>query len=141
MLRKDTNMSPDKSITDQAAAAARPPFTVWLLVPLMIVMALISVAGAFIFAFPTGELIYYIVGTLLIVACIGYAIIIWRLRRGERAIWTAALILPIVHTLVLNVLDLVQFGAIPSENYPFIGITLAIVVLLLLPATRNFFGK
>ena len=88
-----------------------------------------------------GGLLGYIIGTLLIVFGIGYAIIAWRLRRGERAVWIAALILPIVHTLTLNITDLVLYGAIPSEDYPFMGVALIIVVLLLLPTTRRFFTK
>lgn len=35
----------------------------------------------------------------------------------------------------LSKLDVVLYGAIPSEDYPFMGAALAIVVLLLLPAT------
>ena len=88
-----------------------------------------------------GGILGYIVGTLLIVFGIGYATIVWRLRRGERAVWIAALVLPIVHTLTLNTLDLVMYGAIPSGDYPFMGVALAIVVLLLLPVTSRFFTK
>jgi hypothetical protein len=87
-----------------------------------------------------GGLLGYIVGTLLIVVGTGYATIAWRLRRGERAVWIAALVLPIAHTLELNTLDLVLYGAIPSEDYPFMGVALAIVVLLLVPDTRRFFA-
>lgn len=87
-----------------------------------------------------GGLLGYIVGTLLIVVGTGYATIAWRLRRGERAVWIAALVLPIAHTLGLNTLDLVLYGAIPSEDYPFMGVALAIVVLLLVPDTRRFFA-
>jgi len=104
-------------------------------------LAFVSIVGSFLFAFPLGGPLGYIVGTLLIVAGISYAIIAWHLRRGERAVWTAALVVPIVHTLGLNTLDLVLYGAIPSEDYPFMGVALAIVVLLLLPTTRRFFTK
>ena len=134
-------MSADKSVNNRAAAAAAPPATVWILTLLIGALALVSVVGSFLFAFPLGGLLGYIAGTLLIVAGIGYATIAWRLRRGERAVWTAALVLPIVHTLGLNTLDLVLHGAIPSEDYPFMGVALAIVVLLLLPTTRRFFAK
>jgi hypothetical protein len=104
-------------------------------------MAFVCVVGSFLFAFPMGGLLGYIVGTLLLVAGIGYATIAWRLRRGERAVWVVALGLPMVHTLGLNTLDLVLYGAIPSEDYPFMGVALAIVVLLLLPTTSRFFMK
>ena len=134
-------MSLDQSVNNQAAVAARPPATVWILTLLIGAMAFVSVVGSFLFAFPLGGLLGYIVGTLLIVAGIGYATIAWRLRRGERAIWTAALILPIVHTLGLNTVDLVMYGAIPSEDYPFMGVALAIVALVLLPTTRRFLVK
>jgi hypothetical protein len=105
------------------------------------VMAFVSVVGSFLFAFPMGGLLGYIIGTLLIVFGISYATIAWHLRRGERAVWIAALVLPIVHTLTLNTTDLVLYRAIPSEDYPFRGIALTIVVLLLLPITRRFFKK
>ncbi len=134
-------MSLDKSVNTHAAVATRPPATVWILTLLMGAMAFVSIVGSFLFAFPLGGLLGYIVGTLLIVAGIGYATIAWRLRRGERAVWTAALVLPVVHTLGLNTLDLVLYGAIPSEDYPFMGVGLVIVVLLLLPTTRRFFAQ
>lgn len=134
-------MSSDKSVPTHSATATRPPATVWILTLLIGVMAFVSIVGSILFAFPMGGPLGYIVGTLLIVAGIGYAIIAWRLRRGERAVWTAALVLPIVHQLSLNTLDLVLYGAIPSEDYPFIGVALVIVVLLLLPTTRRFFTK
>ena len=104
-------------------------------------MAFFSVVGSFLFSFPLGGILGYSAVTLLLVAGIGYATIAWRLRRGERTVWTAVLVLPIVPTLGLNTLDLVLYGAIPSEDYPFMGVALAIVVLLLLPPTRRFFAK
>jgi hypothetical protein len=134
-------MSSDKSVNNHAAVSVRPPVTVWILTPLMVLMAFMCVVGSFLFAFPMGGLLGYIVGTLLIVAGIVYATIAWRLRRGERAVWTVALVLPIVHTLGLNTLDLVLNGAIPSDDYPFMGVALVIVVLLLLPVTRRYFTK
>lgn len=134
-------MTLDKSVNNPAAVAVRPPATVWILTLLMGLMAFVCIVGSLLFAFPMGGLLGYLVGTLLIVAGIGYATIAWRLRRGERAVWIAALVLPIVHTLGLNTLDLVLYGAIPSEDYPFMGVALAIVVLLLLPVTRRFFTK
>lgn len=134
-------MPSDNSVDNHAAATVSPPVTVWILTVLMGLMAFVSVVGSFLFAFPMGGLLGYIVGTLLIVFGIAYATIAWRLRRGERAVWIAALVLPIVHTLTLNTTDLVLYGAIPSEDYPFMGIALVIVVLLLLPTTRRFFTK
>ena len=134
-------MSSDKSVDNHAAVAIGPPATVWILILLMGAMAFVCVVGSFLFAYPMGGPLGYVVGTLLVVAGIGYATIAWRLRRGERAVWIAALVLPVVHTLGLNALDLVLYGAIPSEDYPFMGVALAIVVLLLLPTTRRFFAK
>ncbi len=134
-------MSPDKSPNNQANRAGKSPVTVWILTALMGAMAFVSVVGSFLFAFPMGGLLGYIVGTLLIVFGIGYATIAWRLRRGERALWIAALVLPIVHTLTLNTTDLVLYGAIPSEDYPIMAVALVILVLLLLPTTRRFFTK
>ena len=134
-------MPSGKSVNNHPATAVRPPATVWILTVLMGAMAFVSVVGSFLFAFPMGGILGYTVGTLLIVAGIGYATIAWRLRRGERRVWVAALVLPILHTLGLNTTDLVLYGAIPSEDYPFMGVALVIVVLLLLPATRRFFTK
>ena len=134
-------MSSDKSVNNPTAIAIRPPVTVWILTLLTAAMAFVCVVGSLLFAFPMGGLLGYIVGTLLLVAGIGYATIAWRLRRGERAVWVVALGLPMVHTVGLNTLDLVLYGAIPSEDYPFMGVALAIVVLLLLPTTRRFFTK
>ena len=134
-------MSSHESVSNHHATTVKPPVTVWILTVLMGVMAFVCVVGSFLFAFPLGGMLGYIVGTLLLVVGIGYAIIVWRLRRGERAVWVAAFVLPIVHTLGLNTLDLVLYGSIPSEDYPFMGVALVIVVLLLLPATRRFFTK
>ena len=130
-----------KPISVNTASATRPPATVWILTFLLSLLALVSIVGSFLFSFPLGNLIGYTAGTLLIAAGIGYVTIVWRLRRGERAVWTAALVLPIAHTLMLNTLDLVLYGAIPSEDYPFMGIVLVVVLLLLLPVTRRFFTK
>ena len=135
------NMQSNESVDNRATARARPPATMWILTPLMGAMAFVCVVGSFLFAFPLGGLVGYGIGTLLIVFGICYATIAWRLRRGERAVWFAALGLPIVHTLTLNTADLVLYGAIPSEDYPFMGVALTIVVLLLLPSTRRFFTK
>ncbi len=134
-------MSLDKSVHTRATVATRVPATVWILTLLMGAMAFVSVVGSLLFAFPLGGLVGYLTGALLIVAGIGYATIAWRLRRGEHAVWTAALVLPVVHTLSLNTLDLMLYGAIPSEDYPIMGVALAIVVLLLLPTTRRFFAR
>lgn len=134
-------MPSNELVNNHAAAAGRPPVTVWILTVLIGLMAFVSVVGAFLFAFPMGWLLGYTIGTLLIVFGICYATLAWRLRRGERAVWVAALVLPIVHMLMLNTADLVLYGAIPSEDYPFIGVVFTIVVLLLLPTTRRFFTK
>jgi hypothetical protein len=74
----------------------------WIITPLTGLMAFVSVVGSFLFAFPMGGLLGYIIGTLLIIFGICYATIAWRLRRGERAVWIAALVLSIVHTLTLS---------------------------------------
>lgn len=134
-------MASTSSGGERAAVAGRPPVTVWILTPLMGLMAFVCVVGAFLFAFPMGGPLGYVIGTLLVAFGICYAIVAWRLRRGRRAVWTAALVLPIVHTLTLNTTDLVLYGAIPSEDYPFMAVALALVVLLVLPTTRRFFTK
>lgn len=134
-------MAQGNSVNHRAGVTGRPPVTVWIITALMGLMAFVSIVGSFLFAFPMGGLLGYIVGTLLVVIGIGYATIAWRLRFGERTIWVAALALPIAHTLSLNTLDLVLFGAIPSENYPFMVVVVIIVLLLLLPPTHRFFAR
>ncbi len=82
-----------------------------------------------------------VVGALRMALGIGYITIAWRLRRDERWVWTAAMVLPIVHVAAMSVLDLVLVGEIPSENYPVIGLVAVILVLLLIPTTRRFFTR
>lgn len=125
----------------EAPSLMRPPATVWILTVLMALRAFVSVVGSFLFAFPSGGLVGTVVGSLLIAVGVGYAIIAWRLRLGERLIWIAALVLPVVHQAGLATIDLVQRGTIPSQDYPFIGMALLIVILLLLPTTRRFFTR
>jgi hypothetical protein len=132
------SMAPEPSIAHHAAGASTPPATVWLLTVLLAAMAFVSVVGALLFAFPLGGALGAGAGSLLLAAGTGYAATARGLRRGGRAVWTAALVVPVVHTLGLNTLDLVTHGVIPSEDYPFMGIAFAIVLLLLLPSTRRF---
>ncbi len=134
-------MSSTSTGGNRAAVAGRPPVTVWILTPLIGLMAFVCIVGSFLFAFPMGGPLGYILGTLLVAFGVCYAAISWRLRRGERAVWIAALGLPVVHTLTLNTTDLVLYGAIPSADYPFMVVALTLVVLLLLPTTRRFFTK
>jgi hypothetical protein len=68
------------------------------------------------------------VGVQLIALGIGYITIAWRLRQGERWVWTAAIVLPIVHIVAMSALDLVLLGEIPSENYPVVGLVAVILV-------------
>lgn len=134
-------MSSNQSVSNPRTVAVKPPVTVWILTVLTGAMAFVSVVGSLKFSFPLGGLVGYTIGTLLIFAGVGYATIAWRLRRGERAVWVAALVLPVVHTLTLNTADLALYGAIPSEDYPFMGAMIVILVLLVLPTTRRFFTK
>ena len=129
------------SVGRPAPGAAGPPSPVWLLTLLLALMAVVAVAGALLFAFPVGGGLGPAVGTLLLAAGVGYTALAWRLRRGGRRVWAAALALPVVHTLGLNTLDLTLRGAIPSEDYPFMGVAAGIVLLLLLPSTRRFFAR
>lgn len=118
-----------------------PPVPVWIVGLLIALMAFASMVGPFLFAFPLGGLLGYGMGTALLVFGIGYGVVLWRLRRGERKVWKGALLLPLLHTLTLNTTDLVRYGAIPKEDYPFMAVAGLIVALLLLPSTRRFFRK
>lgn len=117
------------------------PALIWLLTLVFAVKAFVAVVGSFIFAFPRAWPLGPIVGLLLIVAGVAYAIIAMRMRLGERVIWLAALVVPVVHQSGLAVLDLTLYGAIPSTDYLFIGITVVVVILILLPVTRRFFSR
>lgn len=144
--REAENKAHHAIVTSIDARAARPsrmrpPATVWILTVLMALRAFVSVVGSFLFAFPVGGLVGTIAGSLLVAAGIGYAIIAWRLRLGERSMWIAALVLPVVHQAGLATLDLMQSGRISSHDYPFIAMALLIVILLLLPTTRRFFTR
>lgn len=130
-----------KAQTDQVpnqGLAVKVPLTVWILTALFGLFTFVSLVGPFIFSFPMG---FYAVGVLLLLFGIVYATITWRLRKGERAVWILALVLPLVQQLGLNGLDLFYYGSIPSEDYPIMGLTLVMVVLLLLPSTRRFCSK
>lgn len=122
-----------------AVTGRRPPATVWILTALFAALAFFSVVGSLVFAFPLGGALGYTIGTLLLIAGVVYAFIAWHLRRGSRAIWTAALIVPVVHQGGLAIVDMMREGRIPSEDYPFIAGALIIVILLLLPRTRRFY--
>ena len=124
-----------------AVGARRPPASVRILTALFAFLAAVVPVGALQFAFPLGGLLGPAVGTLLVAAGASYAVLAWRLRRGGRGVWAAALALPVAHTLGLNTLDLARRGAIASEDYPFMGVAVAIVLLLLLPATRRFVAR
>ena len=120
--------------------ASRPPATVRALTALMALFAFISVVGSFIFAFPEGWPLGYVVGIVLIGLGGAYASIALRLRRGERWAWRAALALPITHVVAMSAVDLVVLGEIPSENYPVLALSAFTAVLLLVPRTRRFFN-
>ena len=120
-------------------SSVRPPATIWIVTVLLGAMAFVAIVGAFLFAFALGEPAGYVLGVFLVAFGIGYIALAWRLRRGERRVWKAAVALPIVHTLGLNTFDLVRQGSIPREDLPFMAVALLIVVLLVLPVTRRFF--
>ena len=126
-------------IVHDQSLATRPPATVWALTGLMGLFAFISIVGSIIFAFPEGWPLGYVVGIVLIALGAAYVTLAWRLRRGERRAWQATLALPFIHVLAMSVVDLVVLGEIPSENYPVFGVLAVIMVLLLLPGTRQFF--
>ena len=125
--------------THKQPFASQPPTTVWALTGLMGLFAFISIVGSFIFAFPEGWPLGYAVGVVLIAFGIAYVTLAWRLRRGERWTWKAALALPIIHVVAMSAVDLVVLGEIPSENHPVLGMVALIIVLLVVPRTRRFF--
>jgi hypothetical protein len=127
--------------THNGGSKMRPPGTVWTLTALLGLFAFVSIVGSFIFAFPEGGLLGYGVGTTLVALGVVYVVIALRLRHGARWAWTAALIVPIVHVVAMSGLDLALLGAIPSENYPVLGLVGVIFVLLFVPSTRRFFDR
>lgn len=131
----------ETAVSHDPGVGARTPPVVWLLILLFALKAFFAVVGSFLFAFPIGGLLGPIVGVLLIAVGVAYAVIAWRMRLGEFVIWLAALALSIIHQAGLAVLDLALYGAIPAEDYMFIGVTVIVVILLLLPGTRRFFSR
>jgi hypothetical protein len=120
---------------------ARVPLLVWVLIAIFGLRAVVTVIGSFVFAFPTGGLLGVIVGLSLLVIAVAYSVIAWRMRFGERWVWIAAIVAPLVNQLLLAVTDLSLYGAILPKDYPFIVVTVVVLVLLFLPPVRRFFTK
>lgn len=123
------------------SGAGRVPTLVWVLTAIFGLRALLTVIGSFVFAFPMGGLLGTGVGVALLVIGVTYAIVAWRMRLGERWVWLAAVVSPLVNQVLLTVADLSLYGAIPPEDYPFIVVTAIQLVLLFLPSVRRFFVR
>jgi hypothetical protein len=120
---------------------ARVPILVWVLVAIFALRAVVTLVGSFVFAFPMGGFLGIFVGLSLVAIAVAYGVIAWRMRFGERWVWIAAIVAPLVNQLLLTVTDLSLYGAIPPEDYPFIVITVVVLVLLFLPPVRRFFTR
>ncbi len=116
------------------------PLLVWILTAIFGLRAFLTVVGAFLFAFPMGGMLGSAIGITLLVIGLGYLVIAWRMRFGERAIWIAAIVTQIVNQAVLTVADLSLYGAIPPEDYALIVVTVVVLGLLFMPSVRRFFS-
>lgn len=121
-------------------AERRTPAPIWALAALLAIFGLVSVVGALVFAFPEGGWLGNGVGTFFVVAGLALLVLAWRLRRGERWVWAAALAVIVTHEVVHRAVNLATLGTIPAEDLPFLALTGAILVLLLIPRTRRFFS-
>ncbi|MGH2380092.1 MAG: hypothetical protein ACRDG7_02595 [Candidatus Limnocylindria bacterium] len=117
------------------------PMLVWILTAIFALRAFITVVGAFLFAFPMGGVLGFAVGVTLLAIGVAYLVIAWRMRFGERAIWLAAIVVPLINQAVLTVADLSLYGSIPPEDYAFIVVTVVVLGLLFVPSVRRFFAR
>ena len=117
------------------------PLLVWILTAIFGLRAFLTLVGAFLFAFPMGGVLGTGIGITLLAIGVVYAVIAWRMRFGEQAIWLAAIVAPLINQVVLMVADLSLYGSIPAEDYPFIVITVVVLGLLFLPSVRRFFTR
>ncbi|MGH2385428.1 MAG: hypothetical protein ACRDGB_10315 [Candidatus Limnocylindria bacterium] len=117
------------------------PLLVWILTAIFALRAFITVVGAFLFAFPMGGMLGVAVGLTLLAIGVAYLVIAWRMRFGERAIWLAAIVVPLINQAVLTVADLSLYGSIPPEDYAFIVVTVVVLGLLFVPSVRRFFAR
>lgn len=120
---------------------ARVPILVWVLIAIFALRAVLTLVGSFVFAFPMGGVLGIFIGVSLLAIAVAYGVIAWRMRFGERWIWIAAIVAPLINQLLLTVADLSLYGAIPPGDYPFIVITVVVLVLLFLPPVRRFFTR
>jgi hypothetical protein len=120
-----------------ARPAESPPMAVWVLT---VLMAVISFAGAFVFAFPLQDALGNLVGVVLIASAAAYVCLAWFLRQGHVNAWRVGLVVPVVHQGTLIVEFLIRYGEVPAQDVPFLSVGAAMLLLLLLPRTRRFFA-
>lgn len=133
-------------MTTSEAVPAQPvigrvPVLVWILSVIFALRAVLVVGGSVLFAFPIGGTLGVALGVSLIVIGFAYAVIAWRMRLGERWVWIAAIVAPLINQGVLAAVDLSLYGAIPPGDYAFIVGTIIVLVLLFLPQVRRFFVR
>jgi hypothetical protein len=117
------------------------PAIIWVLIVIFAIRAVITAIGAFVFSFPMGGVLGISIGIALLIVAAAYAVIAWRMRHGERIVWIAAIVSQLVNQGLLTVADLSLYGAIPPEDYAFIVVTVAVLVVLFLPPVRRFFSR
>jgi hypothetical protein len=123
---------------ERSAATPRVPITVRVVQPLLGVLAFVAIVGSFLFIFPQGTLFAYAVGAVFVAGGLTYVTLTFRLARGERGAWLTALGVTGAH-LLFNVWKVT--GEHETESVPILGVSIVVVALLALPATRRFFTR
>lgn len=123
---------------EQSAATPRVPIAVRVAQPLLLILAFVAIAGSFLFMFPQGTLSAYAAGTVFVAGGLAYVTLALRLPRGERGARLTALGVTGAH-LLFNVWKLT--GEHEAESVPILAVSIMVVALLALPATRRFFTR
>ena len=128
------------SLAAMTRPAASRPTAIWIAVALLAVLSFLSAVGGFIFnlsgADEAGEVA---VGLVFVALAAAYAYLAARLPAGGERRWQLALVLVTVHGL-FNAIVKVGMER-EASSLMFVVLTAAIALLLLLPASRAFYGS
>ncbi len=97
-------------------------------------VALVSLAAAFVMNFSRGTTAGYIEGAVFLAGGLIYAFCAVRLSRGQPVVWATAAALAGAH-LVFNV---TRIAGGETESIAILAVLAAVEILLFLPATRRF---
>ena len=132
-------MSPaSPTSVERSAATPYVPIAVRVVQPLLLVLAFVAIFGSFLFMFPQGTLSAYTAGTVFVAGGLTYVTLALRLPRGERGTWLTTLGVTGAH-LLFNAWKVT--GEHETESVPILAVSIMVVALLALPATRRFFTR